>query len=34
MLDNLKNLIESLSWQPAGTEWGDYYDFTNYSEED
>ncbi len=33
MLDNLKNLIESLSWQPAGTEWGDYYDFTNYSEE-
>lgn len=33
MLDNLKNLITSLRWQPAGTEWGDYYDFTNYSEE-
>lgn len=33
MLDNLKNLVMSLRWQPAGTEWGDYYDFTNYSEQ-
>ena len=35
MLDNLKTLVESLKWQPKskGTEWGEYYTFTNYSDE-
>lgn len=29
---SLERLVESLKWQPAGTEWADYYDFTNYSD--
>lgn len=33
MLDHLRDLIHALHWQPAGTEWGNYYDFTNYSEQ-
>ncbi|MDD5706835.1 MAG: class I SAM-dependent methyltransferase [Kiritimatiellae bacterium] len=31
ILDSLRGAIESLRWHPAGTEWADYYDFTNYS---
>ena len=23
--------VSSLKWEPAGTEWGDYYDSTNYT---
>ncbi len=32
MLSNLKSSIESLKWKPAGTEWADYYQNTNYSD--
>ena len=31
IIDSLKNTISKLEWQPAGTEWGEYYDDTNYS---
>lgn len=33
LVDNLESLIESLKWEPKGTEWGDYYSKTNYSPE-
>lgn len=33
VLHGLRQLIASLSWRPTGTEWGDYYDATNYSSE-
>jgi hypothetical protein len=33
ILDNLKGTIEALQWKPEGTEWGDYYNFTNYNDE-
>lgn len=29
--DNLRNLISGLKWEPASTEWADYYDKTNYT---
>ena len=32
LIDNLKSTVQSLDWTPAGTEWGDYYSFTNYSD--
>jgi len=31
LLDSLKNTVKSLQWKPAGTEWADYYEITNYS---
>lgn len=31
LIDSLESVIGSLKWQPTGTQWGDYYDFTNYS---
>ncbi len=31
LLDNLSTTTKSLAWQPAGTEWADYYTETNYS---
>lgn len=31
LLDNLTGTITSLSWEPRGTEWSDYYADTNYS---
>lgn len=31
LLDNLRSIIKSLSWNPGGTEWADYYNATNYS---
>jgi hypothetical protein len=31
MVDSLEGVIKGLKWQPSGTEWGDYYDSTNYS---
>ncbi len=34
LIDSLSGLIASLEWKPAGTEWGDYYDDTNYTEND
>jgi ribosomal protein L11 methylase PrmA len=31
LLDSLETAIKKLSWEPQGTEWGDYYIDTNYS---
>ena len=31
IIDSLRRSVDALSWQPRGTEWGDYYDDTNYS---
>ena len=32
ILDNLRSGIEGMTWKPEGTQWGDYYDETNYSQ--
>jgi hypothetical protein len=32
LIENLRNFIRKLKWKPEGTEWGDYYDKTNYSD--
>ncbi len=32
LIDSLEGTVRKLSWKPAGTEWGDYYQDTNYSE--
>ncbi len=32
-LDSLQSSIRKLKWNPEGTEWGDYYEDTNYSSE-
>jgi hypothetical protein len=31
LIDNLEAAIRSLKWKPMGSEWGEYYDQTNYS---
>lgn len=31
LLDSLKNTVKGLQWKPAGTEWADYYEITNYT---
>ncbi len=31
LIESLQNTIRGLRWQPQGTEWGDYYDATNYT---
>jgi ribosomal protein L11 methylase PrmA len=33
LIDSLRSLVSKLSWKPADTEWGEYYDGTNYSED-
>lgn len=33
MLKGLSQTVEKLTWQPRGTEWGDYYSATNYSDD-
>lgn len=33
LIDGLKSFINGLTWKPKGTEWGDYYSFTNYTDE-
>ena len=33
LISNLDSTVRSLHWKPADTEWGDYYDETNYSRE-
>lgn len=33
MIDGLEKTILPLKWEPRGTEWGGYYDSTNYSED-
>lgn len=32
LIESLEKAVKKLKWQPAGTEWGDYYDITNYSD--
>ena len=32
LIDNLDGTVKKLNWKPAGTEWGGYYEITNYSE--
>jgi ribosomal protein L11 methylase PrmA len=32
ILDNLESAIQSLNWNPGGTEWADYYQDTNYTD--
>lgn len=31
VIDSLKGAVSALKWEPKGTEWGDYYDATNYT---
>ena len=31
LIDNLRETVKKLTWEPKGTEWGDYYDSTNYT---
>ena len=31
LIDSLRSSVTKLSWRAGGTEWGDYYDDTNYS---
>jgi ribosomal protein L11 methylase PrmA len=33
LIDSLQKTVRGLRWQAAGTEWGDYYDATNYTRE-
>ena len=33
LIDSLESAVEGLSWEPANTIWGDYYNDTNYSEQ-
>ncbi|MCE9645206.1 MAG: class I SAM-dependent methyltransferase [Chloroflexi bacterium] len=32
LIESLESTIKKLAWKPAGTEWGDYYQNTNYSD--
>lgn len=32
LIENLVATIQKLDWTPRGTEWGNYYDITNYSD--
>jgi hypothetical protein len=32
ILESLRNTVRRLRWRPSGTEWADYYSFTNYSD--
>ena len=33
LIQNLENTVRNLTWKPAGTEWADYYQGTNYSDQ-
>ncbi len=33
LIDSLKTLVNKLNWQPQATEWTNYYEDTNYSED-
>ncbi len=33
LLNGLIKTVQQLTWQPKGTEWGNYYEATNYSDE-
>jgi ribosomal protein L11 methylase PrmA len=32
LINNLAATVKALRWNPTGTEWGEYYTFTNYSD--
>ena len=32
LVESLESTIQKLNWTPHGTEWGNYYDITNYSD--
>ncbi len=32
LIDSLDSVVRKLNWSPGGTEWGNYYDITNYSD--
>jgi ribosomal protein L11 methylase PrmA len=32
LLQGLRKIVADLRWEPAGTEWGDYYQATNYTD--
>jgi ribosomal protein L11 methylase PrmA len=32
LVDSLERTVNTLTWKPAGTVWGNYYDATNYTE--
>ncbi len=32
LIDSLEDAVRGLDWKPMGTEWADYYDFTNYTD--
>jgi hypothetical protein len=32
LIENLESTVKKLEWKPGGTEWGNYYDITNYSD--
>jgi len=32
LIDGLNSAVQKLTWNPSGTEWGNYYDITNYSD--
>ena len=32
LIESLENTIKKLTWNPAGTEWGNYYENTNYTD--
>jgi len=32
LIENLEATVKKLNWKPAGTEWGNYYQITNYSD--
>ena len=32
LIESLLSVVKKLEWKPGGTEWGSYYDITNYSE--
>lgn len=33
LVESLEATVRKLSWKPAGTRWGNYYEITNYSDE-
>jgi hypothetical protein len=32
LIESLQSTVRALEWKPAGTEWADYYDATNYTD--
>jgi hypothetical protein len=32
LIESLEGAVKKLTWKPAGTEWGNYYDITNYTD--